>query len=150
MRRLLDWAPAIAWAALIWTFSSQHFAAESTGHLLRPLLQWLLPGASYETLEQLHWLLRKTGHFVEYFVFALLVARGVRGRASGWQARWGGYTLAIVFLYAALDEWHQSFVPTRTAAVADVALDVVGGAAAIALLWWRARRHNPVRANPAL
>ncbi len=149
MRRLLGWAPAIAWAVLIWTFSSHRFSAESTGHWLFPLLHWLLPSASRETLEQLHWLLRKTGHVVEYFVFALLVARGVRGQASGWQDRWVGWTLAIVFLYAALDEWHQSFVPTRTASVADVALDSVGGAAAIALLWWRERRHNPMRENTA-
>ncbi len=145
MRRLLDWIPAIAWAALIWTFSSHDFAAESTGPLLLPLLRWLLPGASRETLEQLHWLLRKTGHVVEYFVFALLVARGVRGPVSGWQRQWGGYTLAIVFLYAVLDEWRQSFVPTRTASATDVVLDVAGGAAAIALLWWRARRHSSER-----
>ncbi|MCL6481072.1 MAG: VanZ family protein [Firmicutes bacterium] len=149
MRRLLDWIPAIAWAALIWTSSSHNFAAESTGPLLLPLLRWLLPGASPATLEQLHWFLRKTGHVVEYFVFALLVARGVRGSVSGGQKPWEGYTLAIVFLYAALDEWHQSFVPTRTASVTDVALDGIGGVVALALMWWRTRRHSSAWTNAA-
>jgi hypothetical protein len=39
------------------------------------------------------------------------------------------FTLLIVFLYAATDEFHQSFVPTRTPLVSDVFIDTVGGAA---------------------
>ena len=37
--------------------------------------------------------------------------------------------LPCVFLYAASDEFHQIFVPTRTAQVSDVFIDTAGGAA---------------------
>jgi VanZ family protein len=39
-------------------------------------------------------------------------------------------TVLIVAGYAALDEFHQSFVPGRQAAVGDVLIDASGGIAA--------------------
>ena len=35
-------------------------------------------------------------------------------------------TLAICFVYACLDEWHQSFVAGRAAALSDVGIDSIG------------------------
>ena len=41
---------------------------------------------------------------------------------------------ALALAYAVLDEWHQTFVPTRHGAPADVAIDAAGiGIAAIVL-----------------
>lgn len=139
MRWLADWAPAIAWAALIWFFSTETFAARSTSGFVLPFLSWLLPHASPQTLEQIHFLLRKAGHLGEYFVFALLVFRGVRGGQPDCDARSAWITILIVAGYAALDEFHQSLVPARGASLADVALDTAGGAAAVLLLWLRQR-----------
>jgi len=48
-----------------------------------------------------------------------------------------GLALAIVFAYAASDELHQVFVPTRTPLVSDVLIDTSGGAVALLLLWLR-------------
>jgi VanZ family protein len=155
MRRLAEWVPAIAWAALIWFFSTETFTAQSTAGFVLPFLSWLLPHASPQTLEQLHFLIRKAGHFGEYFVFALLVFRGVCGGRPGWNAHWAWSTILIVTGYATLDEFHQSFVPSRGASLADVALDTFGGAAAVLLFWRRqqskmqtdgignAERNNP-------
>ena len=39
-----------------------------------------------------------------------------------------------VFLSAAVDEWHQSFVPGRYASIKDVLLDTCGGICGIVLL----------------
>jgi len=47
-----------------------------------------------------------------------------------------GGTLLIVFLYAASDEFHQSFVPTRTPLVSDVFIDTAGGATGLLFLWF--------------
>ena len=47
-----------------------------------------------------------------------------------------GGTLLIVFLYGASDEFHQSFVPTRTARVSDVFIDTAGGAFGLLVLWF--------------
>jgi VanZ family protein len=44
----------------------------------------------------------------------------------------------VVFAYAASDEFHQIFVPNRTALVSDVLIDTSGGVAGLLLLWlWR-------------
>ena len=45
-----------------------------------------------------------------------------------------GGTLLLVFLYAASDEFHQSFVPTRTPLFSDVLIDTAGGAIGLLVL----------------
>src|SRR6204780_5286948 len=86
--------------------------------------------ASQETLFFMHHLIRKTGHFTEYFILSLLVLRGIRAGKRGAHLAWALAAIAVVGCYAALDEFHQSFVPGRTAAVSDVLLDTAGGIAA--------------------
>lgn len=78
----------------------------------------------------LHYFVRKTGHVTEYFILSLLVLRGIRAGKRGVHLGWALAAIAIVGCYAALDEFHQSFVPGRTAAVSDVLLDTAGGIAA--------------------
>ena len=51
-------------------------------------------------------------------------------RAIRLRLAWALATIAAVAGYASLDEFHQSFVPGRTAAVSDVLLDTTGGATA--------------------
>lgn len=126
MRALKHWWPAILWAGAIFLLSTGSFGGEHTSRYILPFLRWLLPDASAETLTQLHFLIRKAGHFFEYFVLSLLVLRGLRGPSSGWRWRWGMVALLIAAGYAALDEFHQSFVPGRGAATQDVLLDSAG------------------------
>ena len=141
------WGPATAWAVLIWVFSTEHFSGAETSRIIVPLLQWLLPGAAHETLEVLHFAIRKSAHFIEYFIFSLLVLRGIRGERTGWILAWGLAAVAIAAGYAALDEVHQAFVPGRTAAVRDVLLDSLGAGVAQLLCWLHARqRKSPPRA----
>lgn len=45
--------------------------------------------------------------------------------------------IAFATLYGLSDEWHQSFVPLRTACLADVAADTLGAALVSAIWWWR-------------
>ena len=98
-----------------------------------------MPHASAATLEHAHEVLRKCAHFAEYFVFSVLLLRGVRGERRGWQLRWALGALAIAAAYSMLDEYHQSFVPSRTASLWDSLLDTVGAATAQVAAWWRAR-----------
>jgi VanZ family protein len=138
MNALRHWWPAMAWAGAIFLFSTGYFGGEHTSRFILPFLRWLLPDASPETLTQLHFLVRKAGHFGEYFLFSLLVLRGLRGEASGWKWSWGLTALGISAGYAALDEFHQYFVPSRGAAWQDVFLDSAGAIAAqaCARLWF--------------
>lgn len=130
MKALKYWWPAIVWAGAIFFFSTDVFGGESISRFIIPFLRWLLPGAEMPTLWQLHFLIRKAAHVVNYFVFSLLVLRGLQGGASGWRWRWGVAALLIAAGYAALDEFHQSFVPGRGGAAEDVLLDGAGAAMA--------------------
>jgi len=150
MSRLLRWWTVIAWAALIWMFSTSWFASENTGRIIEPAFQWLLPHASPETIELLHAIVRKCGHFFEYFVFSLLVLRSLRGGHSGQPLKSALLTIAIVAAYASIDEFHQSFVPGRTAAVSDVLLDTAGGTIAQVLVAvWPSRSRRQFEAPTA-
>ena len=132
MNWLRRWWPALAWATLISLFSTHTFTAENTGHVIIPILHSIFPSASADTLRQMHFFIRKSGHFTEYFIFALLVLRGIRAGHRALGLRWVlAMTLLAVAAYASLDEFHQRFVPGRTAAVSDVVLDTTGGAAAL-------------------
>lgn len=69
----------------------------------------------------------KAVHFFEYFLLGILTVRAIR-------RLWPGLAvlkisiLAVGFatLYGFLDEWHQSFVPGRTAEWSDIVCDAVG------------------------
>lgn len=66
-------------------------------------------------------------HFLEYAVFALLINRAIKGCCAR-LARFKrlSWVLALAFTYALFDEFHQSFVPGRTASVFDIAIDAIG------------------------
>lgn len=146
MRWLRYWGPAIVWATLTWILSTASFSAASTSRFIIPVLHWLLPQASPETLGMLHGVIRKSAHFFEYFIFSLLVLRGVCGGRAGWKLSWALATVAIAAAYAALDELHQAFVAERTGSALDSLLDTCGAAAAQLVVWafvlWRSRRAS--------
>jgi len=123
------WWPAVVWAALIFNFSTDAFSSEHTSRILVPFLHWLFPGAGLETLEWIHHLVRKGGHVGEYFLFGLLLARGIRGGRSGWKKEWSLAAAAGAAGWAGLDELHQAFVPSRGPSILDVLIDVSGAVA---------------------
>jgi VanZ family protein len=127
------WIPVVLWAALISLFSTHWFTSENTSTVVEPIFRWLLPFASQATIDWLHALVRKSGHVVEYFIFSLLLLRAVRAGRRGLRLNWTLAIILIVGAYASLDEYHQSFVPGRTAAVSDVLLDTSAGVLAQAI-----------------
>jgi VanZ family protein len=132
---LKPWLPAVAWAILISWASTDAFSTSHTSQFIIPALHWLFPHADAGTLDRLHSFIRETAHFAEYFVFSFLLLRAIRGEYRGWQIRWAIAALAIAAGYSALDEFHQSFVPSRTASPWDSLLDTTGAATAQVLLW---------------
>jgi VanZ family protein len=88
--------------ALIFAFSSLH----GGGHL---------PPAEI--------VLRKLAHVAGYLVLTILLLRALH-RSDVAAAMPAAIVLALA--YAVSDEWHQSFVPGRTATPQDVAIDGLG------------------------
>ena len=154
MRWLKLWWPALAGAVLISIFSTGAFSFEHTSRIIIPILRWLLPYSPPETLSELHHLIRKCAHFVEYFILSLLVLRGIRAGRKETHLGWALVAVGIVAGYAALDEFHQSFVPGRGPAFADVLLDTAGGVAAqlvaaLFMLWGDVRARQREKASGA-
>ena len=99
IRALTSWGPAALWAAALFVLSS------------RPSI----PGPSFPYAD-------KVGHLGLYGILGGLLAWGVL--RSGAAGRWRWVVLGA--FYGVTDEWHQSFVPGRTAAVDDLVADAVG------------------------
>lgn len=139
MIRLTIWLPPLAWMALIMWFSTGDFSAESTGSVLQPVLQWLLPWASSSQIATLHALVRKMAHMTEYAVLATLWFIALT-RERRWSARRAAWLALLVAVgWAFLDELHQATEPSRTASIGDVGFDTAGAlvASSVARLGWR-------------
>jgi VanZ family protein len=133
----LRFLPPLAWSVLIAWFSSARWHGGATTPLVETWLRALLPGATLEQIAGAHWLLRKTGHVIEYAVLALLWRRALADANPPAPWRW---PLALAVLTAGLDEAHQAFTPTREGRVADVLLDSGAAAAALGAATLGARR----------
>jgi VanZ family protein len=141
------WLPVLIWMAVIFTASSDTHSYEHSSRIVEPLLRWLFPHMPEPQIHTIHGVLRKCAHFAEYIVFAPLLWRAFRqpekNHPCPWSWREARLTLLVVALYAASDEFHQSFVPTRTPRVHDVMIDTLGGAAGLFAIWlvglWRKR-----------
>lgn len=73
-------------------------------------------------------LLDKGAHFLEYWILGILVARAIEeGRFFTANRSKIFGVLLISFLYGLSDEFHQWFVPGRSATVGDVVADTLGG-----------------------
>ena len=89
-------------------------------------------------MEKYHVAVRKLCHLAGYAILGLLASIAIYylfapppSAAKFWQA----YALGVVLTVAALDEIRQSFYPSRTGSIKDVALDGAGGLLGIILFW---------------
>jgi len=140
--RLRRYGPVVIWAALIFIGSGNVLSAEHTSVVLA-VLKWLFPSSSPEFLNTCHFLIRKAGHLTEYAILATLVAYAFRRSSHHLLRRhWFWFSLLLAVLYALSDEYHQSFVPSRTASVYDSMIDSAGAFIALTIIWFRHWRHG--------
>jgi VanZ family protein len=138
---LRPWWPAILWACFIFIMSTDSFSAQHTARFFEPLLRWLIPSLTPTQFTLIHRIIRKMAHLSEYFMFSLLLYRGVRGSGQGWHWTWGLAAFSIAAGYGALDEVHQIFVASRQASPYDAMIDATGALFAVLAvrLWFRLR-----------
>lgn len=144
MARLLSrYLPLVAWLAFISFASSASFSAGNTSRFIGPFILWFFPNTSQETLLVVHIITRKLAHFVEYAILGLLAARAFRtSPRPAIHQRWFLISATIVVTYALMDEYHQTFVPTRTGSIYDSFIDIAGGLTALLVIRWRTRRRE--------
>ena len=142
-RHIRRYGPLFVWMAFIFFASTGEFSADNTSRIIGPLLRWLFPRISEERLAFAHFLIRKAAHFTEYAILAWLAARAF-STSSGQtlHRRWLLISLALIVLYALSDEYHQSFVASRTASIYDSLIDMSGGLTALLFYALRRRRRE--------
>ena len=140
---LKAWIAAILWLILIAIESSALLSAHNTSRILYPLLHYLF-GLDWDRFEVWHFYIRKGGHAVGYGTLSILLFRAWRATLPAmsdvkWTLRWATIAILGTALVASLDEWHQSFIPSRTGTIRDVVLDTCAGIAAqfLVFLWWK-------------
>ena len=141
--RAWRYGPLLLWLAVIFYASTGAFSAANTSRIIGPLLRYLFPAITDAQLATAHFITRKLAHFTEYALLALLAARAFLPSTNALlRRRWFWCALLLVATYALLDEYHQSFVPTRTPSIYDSMIDTAGGATALVLIAWRRRRRG--------
>lgn len=139
-RVLSRYVPLIVWLAFISIASSDSFSAGNTSRIIAPLILWLFPNTSPETLAVVHFITRKLAHFTEYAILGFLAARAFRSSPRpAIHSRWFLISLTLIVTYALIDEYHQSFVPSRTASIYDSLIDMAGGLTALLIIRRRTR-----------
>jgi len=142
---LKAWIAAILWLIVIAVESTSYLSAHETSRILYPVLHFLF-GISYAQFEPWHHLLRKTGHVIGYGLLSFFLFRAWRESfpVAGnprWRLRWADTAVLGTAIVASLDEWHQSFLPSRTGRWQDVVLDTSAAIAVqfLLFLWLRDR-----------
>lgn len=127
MRRLWLWGPVVAYMALIFYESSLSVAP--------------LPSAVSD----------KLAHALGYGLLGALTARAMAGGfPRPLTVGAAAVSLLVTIGYAVSDEWHQRFVPGRSADVNDLAADAIGAVVAVGAFWacgilWQRLAHRAPR-----
>ncbi len=134
---------------VIFAASTDLGSAEHTSRFLIPFLRWISPEISIATIAAVEFLIRKGAHLTEYAILAILLFRALRSRGRYVFARQAALVLTVAALYAATDEYHQTFTPSRTASARDVMIDCCGAAVGLAI-YWSLRRPPVATASAAV
>ncbi len=103
-----------------------------------------MPALSDANVHLIHGVIRKLAHVTEYFVLGLLLFRAFKNNSTDIKTwRWASYSMMVIILFALADEFHQSFVVTRTSSFIDVGIDIVGGFLGLSttVIWNHLRRN---------
>lgn len=139
----------LLWTGVIFAFSSDSFSSSETSRFLVPLLKSLFPFLSPEHLAAAHIAFRKAGHILEYLILSVMAWRAISPASTGWPTA-AVLTMGLVIAVALTDELHQSFVPSRTGALADVGFDLFGGIMGLLLMLRRRHGTRPLYSHSVL
>ena len=149
------WLPVVLWTLLILVASTDLMSAQHTSRFIGPFLRWFVPDIAAETIVSVQFAVRKAAHVTEYAILAALLFRAMRAENRRLSISSAVASTAIAAVVAATDEFHQSFVRSRTGSPGDVVIDVAGALLGVAIYWWVVMRrgaapNNSNTARPAI
>ena len=122
-----EWIPAIVWMILIAIESTPWLSSQNTGSVLSQVAGWLFGPLSSTRVNWFNTALREVGHVTGYGVLSWLLFRAwratLRTSAAAWAISWASIAFLMTVAVATLDEWHQTFLPSRSGSIHDVYLD---------------------------
>ena len=141
------WLAAALWLILIAIESTDWLSSSNTSRILYPILHFL---TGVDPIRFLVWnyYIRKAGHFLGYFGLSLLLYRSWRAsipllERRRWSVKWSRIAFAMTALVACLDEWHQTYLPSRSGDLKDVVLDCTAALLAQVLILAVLRGRGP-------
>jgi VanZ family protein len=108
------WLPVLIWLTVIFLFSSQPYSGAVTERFF----------GTYNVP------VRKLSHATEYAILFFFSRRAFALSGQWWHGKASLLALILACFYALSDEWHQSFVPGRSASLSDAAIDAIGAVCA--------------------
>ncbi len=165
------WWPVAGWIGVIFLESTDYGSARNTFGLLYLTLRYLHIKVDYSVLEEFNHVLRKSGHFLGYATLSILAFFAFRNTYRDrlrpllkrpwksyfrdlWQIEWSLVAMLLTVVTASADEFHQTFLPSRTGRWQDVLLDSTGALVAQGCIYlfslWSFRRQPPHLVNSEL
>ena len=134
---LIPWLWVALWMFVIFLFSTSAFSGDNTSRIIGPILKWISPEISNESIAFVQFFLRKTAHIIEYAFLAILLCNAIVRRLKEFSAKvLIVRSVFISLIYAASDEWHQSLSAGRIGSLMDISIDGVGALfGALSFLW---------------
>ncbi|WP_395139356.1 VanZ family protein [Armatimonas sp.] len=146
--------PLLIWMSFIFMMSGDTGSTQHTRPLMRSILRRLAPSLAAQLtptqVDRIDFNIRKTSHVLEYLLLALLAYRAARGGSPHFRSRHVLFPLVLGIGFAASDEWHQSFIPSRWGVAADVLYDSFGVTLGTLLSQWREQLQREKQSGPAL
>lgn len=123
-----QWIPALIWLGIICLESTDLLSSEHTGSIVYGLLTRIFGPINIIEFIRWHHYLRKLGHVVGYSIMSYLFFRAWRATLPSprwrlWELPWARLSFWMTAAVASMDEFHQSFLPSRTGRWQDVTLD---------------------------
>jgi len=128
--------------AAIFYLSGEAFSHWHTSRFIIPLLHSLWPHLTPRELAQIHNLVRKLAHFLEYLGLSYLWYWSLLPQLHR-SLRLSSVSFSLSLGYACLDEAHQSLLLSRTGSPWDVLIDGAGAFAIQLILYLRGQRGVP-------
>ena len=135
MKRKIKLGLVIIWMVIIFLFSNQNGAGSdgltykvidsSINAVQKVTGQEKTVEGKAKTTERVFVAVRKSAHFFEYLILAILVISLLKEYSLEEKKKYA-LAIAIVALYAITDEIHQLFVPNRSGRIFDVFVDISG------------------------
>jgi VanZ family protein len=123
-----QWIPALIWIGVICVESTDMMSSAHTGSILYALLTRIFGQVNIIALVHWNHYLRKLGHVIGYAMLSWLLFRAWRATLPSpvgrlWAFPWARLAFWTAAVVASLDEFHQSYIPSRTGHWQDVVLD---------------------------